>query len=598
MKYIALFSLTMCFCFHALATNSTLPSDITWESNDRAKSWASNKAKKGGVFRDFMLAFPPTLRTVGPDSNSSFRSYINANQLGLTDFHPNTMEIIPQIATHWAYGTDGKTVYYKLDPKAQWSDGTPVTADDFLFTLEFMRSKHINAPWYNNHYSEEILDVSKYSDHIISITGKVAKPKDELHYYYGLTPTPQHFYKKINKGWVKEYNWKIIPNTGPYQISSIKKGKEITFQKKKNWWAANRPLNIGRFNVDKVVLKVIRDTNIAYKHFEKGELDSYTLVLPEFWHNKAKGSLYDNGYLVKATFYNDTPRSSSGLFLNSANPILSDKSVRRALAHSLNFDRVINTVLRGDYDRLQSFHTGYGEYSNQNIKAREFDLDKANSLLDDAGWTERDGRGIRSLNGKQLTLELVYGRKEHSDRWSILKQDALKAGIELELKLQDSSSHYKTIMQKQYQIASLGWTTGFRPAFWQHFHSDNANKPQTNNITNLDSPEIDLNIIKYRSETDSGKRIELANIIAQQIHDQAIFIPDFSVPYTRGAHWRWLKFPQVPATKTSSTLYSPFGDGGLFWIDNETKIETKAARKDKTKYKLSNITSEIYRVKE
>jgi microcin C transport system substrate-binding protein len=597
MKTIFHYFLIICCLGISISSQAkTLPKDLKWQTNESSDSWASERAEKGGVFTDFILAFPPTLRTVGPDSNSSFRSYINANQLGLTGFHPNSLKIIPQIASHWAYGTDGKTVYYKLDKNAKWSDGNPVDADDFLFTVDFMRSKHIHAPWYNNYYTEQVADVSKYDSHTISVTGAVARPKDELHYYYGLTPTPKHFYKEIKKGWVKKYNWKVVPNTGPYQISKVKKGKQIELSRKKDWWAKDYRFNKNRFNVDKVRLKVIRDANIAYKHFEKGELDSFGLVQPEFWHNKAKGKLYENGYLEKVVFYNDMPRSSSGLFLNLDNPILKDKQVRLGLAHALNFQRVIDTVLRGDYERLQAFHTGYGEYSNTQLKARVFDLNKANDLLDHSGWQQRGGDGIRTKDGKRLSLDLSYGRKEHNERWSILKQGALKAGIELNLKLQDSSSHYKTIMQKQHQLASLGWSTGFRPAFWQHFHSDNAHKPQTNNITNMDNKKMDELIMAYRSETSEEKRKQLSKEVAQIIHDSAAFIPDFKVPYTRGAHWRWLQFPEVPATKTSGSLYSPFSDGGLFWIKKDLKVETKGARKSKTKYASQNTTFEQYRV--
>jgi microcin C transport system substrate-binding protein len=576
-------------------SGNTLPKNLTWENNNTSDSWASPAAEKGGVFTDFLLTFPPTLRNVGPDSNSSFRSYINANQLGLTDFHPNTLEIIPQLATDWAYGKDGKTVFYKLDPDAKWSDGQKVSADDFLFTLEFMRSKHINAPWYNNYYTEQIVSVKKYDEQTISVTGAVARPKDELHYYYGITPTPKHFYKKIDKDWVKKYNWEIIPNTGPYQISSIKKGKQVTFTRKNEWWGKDKRYNVGRFNVDKVILKVIRDPNAAYKYFEKGELDTYTLVQPEFWH-KAKGKLYKKGFIEKMVFYNDMPRSSSGLFLNMGNPILADKNVRQALAYAFNFDRVIKTVLRGDYERLQAFHTGYGEYSNEKINARKYNPKKAAKLLIEAGWDKRDGKGVRIKDGQRLSLDLVYGRKEHSDRWAILKQDALKAGIEINLKLQDSSSHYKTIMQKQHQIAALGWSTGFRPAFWQHFHSENANKPQTNNITNMNNKEIDALIMNYRSETNKNERVSLAKQLASKIHDSAAFIPGFKVPYTRGAHWRWIKFPTSPGTKTSGSLYSPFGSGGLFWIDAETKVETKAARKSATHYTEVNKVFDKFRV--
>ncbi len=68
--------------------------------------------------------------------------------------HPNTEEPVPSLATHWAFDKDGKTMYFKLNKNAKWSDDTPVTADDYIYTLEFMRSKHIQAPWYNDFYTK------------------------------------------------------------------------------------------------------------------------------------------------------------------------------------------------------------------------------------------------------------------------------------------------------------------------------------------------------------------------------------------------------------------------------------------------------------
>lgn len=596
--YFSWLALILTLIFSQQSSANTLPQNLEWITNNDAETWSSPDAEKGGTFSTFVLSFPPTLRNVGPDSNSSFRSYINANQMGLVGFHPNTLEIIPELAEKWAYDKDGKTVYYQINPNAKWSDGHAVTADDFLFTLEFMRSPHINAPWYNNHYTEQIIDIKKYSDLIISITGAYAKPKDELHYYYGVAPTPKHFYKEITEDFVKKYNWKIVPNTGPYQISKIKKGKQIDFKRKSDWWAKDSRYNVDRFNVDKVVFKVNRDVNSAYNYFEKGDIDTFSLGQPEFWHNKATGSLYDKGFIEKYLFYNDMPRSSSGIFINQDNEILKDFQVREALAYSMNFKKVINTVLRNDYERLQSFHTGYGEYSITDIAARPFDLTKANEILDNSNWDKRDGQGIRMKDGKRLSLNLIYGRKEHTERWAIIKQDALKAGIEINLAFKDSSAHYKAIMQKQHDLTSLGWSTGFRPAYWQHFHSDNAHKPQTNNITNMDNPEMDSLIMKYRSATDTTERIKLSSKLEKMIHESAAFIPDFMVPYTRGAHWRWIKFPDVPGTKTTGNLYSPFGDGGIFWVDNKIKIETKAARKSKTQYPVVNKVFEQYRAQQ
>ena len=78
------------------------------------------------------------------------------NAPALVSRHPNTLKWIPGLATSWAYGKDDKTVYFKLDPAAKWSDGEKVTADDYLFILTYYRSKDIVAPWYNDYYTTEL----------------------------------------------------------------------------------------------------------------------------------------------------------------------------------------------------------------------------------------------------------------------------------------------------------------------------------------------------------------------------------------------------------------------------------------------------------
>jgi len=198
-----------------------LPQDLKWLTNDSDPVFSAPEAQKGGIFHDAVLSFPLTFRVVGPDSNSSFRSAILGNHLGLTGIHPNTLNTVPELATHWAYGEDKKTMYFKLNSQARWSDGVPVTADDFAFTLEFMRSRHIVAPWYNDYYTKEIEKVVVFDDQTLAVVSTKAQP--DLHLKLGISPTPRHFYKTLDKDFVKKYNWKIVTNTGAYQISDIKK---------------------------------------------------------------------------------------------------------------------------------------------------------------------------------------------------------------------------------------------------------------------------------------------------------------------------------------------------------------------------------------
>ena len=105
---------------------------------------------------------------------------------------------------------------------------------------------------------------------------------------------PRHFHKLDDK-WVMDYNWKIEPNTGPYQITEVKKGKYVEFSRKKDWWARDYRYMKHRYNADKIHVKVIRELQIAFEHFLRGELDSYWMVWPDFWHDKAVGAPYDKG---------------------------------------------------------------------------------------------------------------------------------------------------------------------------------------------------------------------------------------------------------------------------------------------------------------
>jgi microcin C transport system substrate-binding protein len=161
----------------------------------------------------------------------------------------------------------------------------------------------------------------------------------------------------------------------------------------------------------------------------------------------------------------------------------------------------------------------------------------------------------------------------------ILKEEAKKAGIELQLQLLDSSAFTKKVLEKNHQIASLGWSGGgLSPEYWQFYHSDNANKPQTNNITNFADPAMDALIDQYRAELSKPVRVELAHRMEQMLFDSGAMVPTFKVPYTREAYWAWIKLPAGNATRSSGAVIDAMGNG-LFWIDVAEKNRIRALRR-------------------
>ncbi|OGQ92912.1 MAG: peptide ABC transporter substrate-binding protein [Deltaproteobacteria bacterium RIFOXYC2_FULL_48_10] len=558
---------------------ANLPENIQWLTNESDPVFSSEKAIKGGRLRLSLTSFPMTFRVVGPDSNGSFRSAILDNHLSLIAIHPDTGHIIPELATHWAFGDDKKTMYFKLDREAQWSDKRPVTARDYAYTLEFMRSEHIMAPWYNDYYTKEIEAVIVYDDYTIGVRSTKADP--DLYLKLGIGPLPAHFFGRLDETFVQTYNWKIVPNTGPYEISEFKKGRSVTFKRKQDWWARDRRYQKNRFNVDIVVYNVIRDPNLEWEYFKKGLLDVFSLTFPKYWHEKSDQTLFHRGYIHKIWFFNDMERSAQGIFLNQDKEIFRDRRLCYAFAHAMNIEKVITNVLRNDYFRLPQAFSGYGDYTDEGIKPRLYDIGKVETLMTEAGWTRGAG-GIWQKGEESFSVRITYGIDEHTPRLVVLKEEALKAGIDLVLDKLDTSSMFKKILEKKHDAASMGWSTNIRPTYWEGWHSENAHKAQTNNITNTDDLELDRLIDQYRASLDEEERKDLSRRIQRLIHETGAFVPTFMVPYVRQGYWRWLELPDFHGTKRSDNLFDPFSStiGGLFWIDPDKKEETlKAVQK-------------------
>jgi microcin C transport system substrate-binding protein len=384
--------------FFGFKTPDDIPADLLWENGSELHDIGSPEAKKGGTLYSSISDFPRTLRIVGPDSNGSFRPYILDDvDLPLARRHPDSFVHHPELADSWALSKDEKTVYVKLKKNARWSDGEPVTSDDMMFMFFFYHSEYILAPWYNSNYKTRFTNISRYDDHTISISLPEAKPNSR-HRGLDMRPLPEHFFKELGDDYVERYQWQFKPTTGPYVIKpeDIKKGRSITLTRLKDWWGKDEKFLRNRYNFDRIHLSVIRDTAKRFEAFRRGDLDQFGLNLSEFWYDKLGHDDPDvtSGYIHKTQFYNQRPRPTYGLWMNTARPHLDNLDVRVGIQHASNWQLVIDKFFRGDYVRMNSSHDGYGEWTNPDIKARPFDLELATAAFARAGFNKRGSDGI------------------------------------------------------------------------------------------------------------------------------------------------------------------------------------------------------------
>ncbi|MBP51640.1 MAG: ABC transporter substrate-binding protein [Opitutae bacterium] len=583
-------------CFSILSPRQ-IPDDLNWQDGSNEKEFSSPEAKRGGTFHAYMSDFPRTLRTIGPDANGGFRSYLlDNNVISLTHAHPNSDGYYPGVADEWAVGKDGCTVYFRLDPNARFSDGNLVKASDYFFFFYFMRSKHIQAPWYNDFYGKDKFQkVTLYDERTLSITFYKAKP--DIVERVSIRPKPEHFYSELGGEYLAKYQWNPEPTTGAYVAlpKNVDKGKSVTLVRQNDWWANDKPFFRKRFNPDRIKVSVIRDTDKAFEVFLKGQIDAFGLAKTEYWYEKLADDhpLVKNGYINKVTFFNQAPPPSYALRINSQKAPLDNLDVRVGFHHAMNFGLVLERIFRGDFVRMNTVADGFGDRSHPQLKAREFSVEKAVESFSRAGYSKRGKDGIlMNAAGEKLSIEVMTGYKHYEDVLVVLKEEAKKAGLEIKLKVLEPTAAWKMANEKNHQVifSAFGTFVELFPRFWEPFHSDNAyqekgnskyqengslksgltTRTSTNNFTQTAVRELDQLIDRYREEVDLGRITEMAHRLSEMIHDHAVWVPAWKKPWLRAGHWNWLQFPDDWGPK-ESTDYQEFQ---VFWIDSQEKQKT------------------------
>jgi len=290
-----------------------------WETNTNFDLIGDPHAVKGGMLRDVMVDFPGTLRMAGPEWNTSV-NYMIAGLVyeTLLTLHPTTLEYMPVLATHWKIEPDKLTYRFRIDPNARYSDGTPVTAEDVVATWKFLTDKTLQDLFFYTQYNklEQPVAESKY---IVRMKAK------ELAWQNFLTassirPFPAHILKNVDGAtYLKDYNFKLIPGTGPYIVteSDIEKGKSITIRRRKDYWAEKYRASVGQYNFDQIKSIVVRDPNLIFEMFKRGDLDYYYVNRSKVWVEELKDDRFQRGLLVKRKVFNNYPSNIQFMAFNT-----------------------------------------------------------------------------------------------------------------------------------------------------------------------------------------------------------------------------------------------------------------------------------------
>jgi microcin C transport system substrate-binding protein len=222
---------------------------------------------------------------------------------------------------------------------------------------------------------------------------------------------------------------------------------------------------------------------------------------------------------------------------------------------------------------------GFGQFTDGSIKARPFDPVRAAEAFAKAGFKTRGPDGILTdAQGKRLSFTITNGYKPLENALVVIKQEAVKAGVEFNIETLESTAAFKKVNEKQHEIAFSAYNVSVEmyPRFWEDFagvnayEKDGSIKKYTNNVTLFNDKEMNEWIDRYDKSEDINEMKDLAFKMERRVHDAAIFIPAFKMPWYRVAFWRWMKWPKDFDAKTVRDFEESWG----FWIDEAERKTT------------------------
>jgi ABC-type transport system substrate-binding protein len=468
------------------------------------------EAAVGGVRRGHFGVQPHTLHPLNATD-------VYGNQVlsliyeELATLDVDTLEHVPQLAERWEISEDNKVFAFHLNPAARWQDGKPVTAEDvkFSFDVLFHPKLKYRAKWmsyYGNVEKAEVLDertvrFTVLTDHFhnfINLAGLRIVPKA---HFTGDDPNETSLAQKP-------------VGSGSYLFSEWKKGSSIMLRRDPGYWGAALPQNIGRYNQDVLIFKVIPTDKVALESFKKGDLDVMGLS-PEQWVKESPPPEFGEGLgsgarLIKLDVQNLAPRSYSYVGWNLESPLFSDKRVRRAMSHLFNRAEMIDKFFFGLRDRAVGPFEVNSRYSSPNVEPIEFSVSKAIALLKEAGWSDTNGDQILDKDGRpfRFTVMLADASEVGLKVLTLTKETMRKAGVVMDIKPVDWTSLLQLIDELKYDAVMLGWSRGQFPDPKPLWHSGNA-RPGGLNLVRYRNPEVDRLIDEGIKTIPDEERVKL-----------------------------------------------------------------------------------------
>lgn len=528
---------------------------------------ASSKAKKGGSFSTWAGPFPKSLNMF-LDYNSFSASIMGLFYEPLASLHSQKNIPVGHLAESWEISKDQMTYTFKIHPKAIWSDGKDITAEDIQFYYDVMMNP-------KNLTSIFRVDLKRFDRPEVVDAKTIRIKAKEKHWknfwaVAGLVAFPKHIWEGKN---FNKINFEFPVVSGPYQLEEVQKGRFISLKRRGDWWGLIKKYNQYKYNFDFLKFRAVENRTKVLEMFKKGDLDLLPIYTSKIWAKQTQFDAVNKNWVIRQQVYNKEPMGFQGLAINLRKKKFQDKRVRLALCYLMNRDLMNEKLMYNQYFMLNTYYPDlYDKNINPNLTTIAFDESKARALLKEAGWTVNE-QGKLTKEGEIFKINFMTYNPDmrHLNMYS----EALKSvGIVATIEQLSASSIRKRIDKHEFDLYWQAWGAGRLRDPENMWHSKQAMEIATSNRSGVQDPEIDKLIELQKTEESLDKRNEILKQIDQRLGDIVPYVLLWQIGFHRILYWNQFGMPTTVLDKfnreDSAMIY--------WWHSPEREKALKAAK--------------------
>lgn len=502
----------------------------------------------------------------------------------------------PLVAEMARYPDNFAWAEIEINPQARFHDGTSIKASDVAFTFNKFMTEGV--PQFRLVYKgAKVRAIAP-----LTVRIELATPsKERMLGLFSLPVFPEKFWK----------NHKLSDPlsapplaSGPYKITAWRMGQYITYSRVRDYWAANLPVNRGRWNFDSIRYDYYLDDNVAFEAFKAGAFDFRNEVSAKNWATRYIGKNFANHFIVKEEQPNDAAQDARWLAFNIQRPIFEDRQVREAIGLAFDFEWMNKALFYGAYSRANSYfqNTEYAArdyphadelillapmkkdlppevftsiYNPPKSNGNGFDREnllKAMTLLKEAGWELKDQKLINVKTGKPFTFELLIGATGNT-QWVLPFQHNLqRLGITMDIRQVDNSQLTNRMRKRDYDMiptlySAMPYPSADVQIAWASEYVDS-----TYNSPGVKSPVVDELISQIvANQGDKQKLLPLGRALDRVLTWNYYMIPMWYMAADRFAWWNKFSKPAI------HPLYATGFD--TWWYDVNKAAQLPANRR-------------------